>query len=31
MDFKSTKYCTWLEDENGKRIAVLEYPEVKLG
>ena len=31
MDFKSTKYCTWLEDENGKRIAVLEYPEVKPG
>lgn len=31
MNFKSTKYCTWLEDENGKRIAVLEYPEVKPG
>ncbi len=31
MDFKSTKYCTWLEDETGKRIAVLDYPEVKPG
>jgi len=31
MDFKSTKNSTWLEDETGKRIAVLEYPEVKPG
>jgi hypothetical protein len=31
MDFKSNNSCTWLEDETGKRIAVLDYPEVKPG
>ncbi len=31
MDFKSDKFKTWLEDENGKQIAVLEYPEVRPG
>ena len=31
MEFKSTKSYTWLEDENGKRIAVIEYPESKPG
>lgn len=31
MEFKSDKSCTWLEDENGKRVAVLEYPESRPG
>ena len=28
MNFKSDKNKTWLEDENGKEIALLEHPEV---
>lgn len=31
MVFKSDKMKTWLEDENGKQIAVLDHPEVRLG
>ena len=31
MEFKSDKSCTWLEDKNGKRVAVLEYPELRPG
>ena len=28
MDFKTEKNRTWLEDENGKVIALLDHPEV---
>jgi len=31
MDFKSDNTSTWLEDENGEIIALIEYPEVKPG
>ncbi len=31
MDFKSDKNMTWLEDESGRRVAYLEYPEVRPG
>ena len=31
MVFKSDKMKTWLEDENGKQIAVLDHPEVRPG
>ena len=31
MEFKSDKNKTWLEDENGKQLALLEYPEVRPG
>ena len=29
MEFRSDKSKTWLEDENGKQIAVLDHPEVR--
>ena len=29
MTYKSEKNKTWIEDDNGKQIAILEYPEVK--
>ena len=31
MDFKTEKSRTWLEDENGKQIALLDHPEVREG
>ncbi len=31
MDFKSEKEKTWLEDESGRQVAVLEHPEVRPG
>jgi len=31
MNFKSNSSSTWLENENGKRVALLEYPEVRPG
>ena len=31
MEFRSDKSKTWLEDENGKQIAVLDHPEVRPG
>ena len=29
MNCKSEDNKTWIEDDNGKQIAILEYPEVK--
>ena len=31
MEFKSDQAKTWLEDENGKKIALLDHPEVRSG
>ena len=31
MDFKTDKTKTWLEDENGRRIALLDHPENEKG
>ena len=31
MEFKSDDKKTWLEDENGKQIALLDHPEVRPG
>ena len=31
MEFKSDGIKTWLEDENGKQIALLDHPEVRPG
>ena len=31
MEFKSDKNRTWLEDENGRQIALLDHPEVRPG
>lgn len=31
MNYKSEKNKTWIEDDNGRQIAFLEYPEVKPG
>ena len=31
MDFKSNSSRIWLEDENGKVVALLDYPEVSPG
>lgn len=31
MDFKSNNDRIWLEDENGKVVALLDYPEVSPG
>jgi predicted GNAT family acetyltransferase len=31
MDFKSDNNKTWLENEEGKVVALLEYPEVRPG
>ena len=31
MEFKFDKAKTWLEDENGKQVAVLDHPEVRPG
>lgn len=31
MTYKSENNKTWIEDDNGKQIAILEYPEVKPG
>ena len=31
MEFKSDKARTWLEDDNGKQIALLDHPEVRPG
>ena len=31
MEFKSDQAKTWLEDENGKQIALLDHPEVRPG
>ena len=31
MEFKSNEAKTWLEDENGKQVAVLDHPEVRPG
>ncbi|MCR4711201.1 MAG: N-acetyltransferase [Clostridia bacterium] len=31
MEFLSNKEKMWLEDESGKEIAVLDYPEVRPG
>ena len=31
MDFKTDRTKTWLEDENGRQIAVLDYPEIRPG
>ena len=31
MKFKSNEAKTWLEDENGKQVAVLDHPEVRPG
>ena len=31
MDFKYDQNKTWLEDENGKQIALLDHPEVRPG
>lgn len=31
MEFKSDIARTWLEDDNGKQIALLDHPEVRPG
>ena len=31
MEFKYNEAKTWLDDENGKQIAVLDHPEVRPG
>ena len=31
MEFKANEAKTWLEDENGKQVAVLDHPEVRPG
>ena len=31
MEFKTEKEKTWLEDENGKQVALLDHPEVREG
>ena len=31
MEFKSDKARTWLENDNGKQIALLDHPEVRPG
>ncbi len=31
MEFKFDEAKTWLEDENGKQVAVLDHPEVRPG
>ena len=31
MEFRSDKNRTWLEDENGRQIALLDHPEVRPG
>ncbi|SFR81292.1 GNAT family N-acetyltransferase [[Clostridium] aminophilum] len=31
MEFKSNGSSTWLADESGKKIAVLDYPEIRPG
>ena len=31
MNYKSENNKTWIEDDKGKQIAILEYPEVKPG
>ncbi len=31
MEFKSDEKKTWLEDKNGKQIALLDHPEVRPG
>lgn len=31
MDFKTNDKRIWLEDENGKTVALLDYPEVAPG
>ena len=31
MIFHNNKEKTWIEDETGRRIAVLEHPEVRPG
>ncbi len=31
MDFKSNSSRIWLEDENGKVVALLDYPEISPG
>ena len=31
MTYKSENNKTWIEDDNGRQIAILEYPEVKPG
>ena len=31
MTYKSENNKTWIEDDKGKQIAILEYPEVKPG
>lgn len=31
MEFKSNDVKMWLEDENGKTVALLDYPEVSRG
>ena len=31
MDFKTEKDKTWLEDESGKQVALLDHPEVREG
>lgn len=28
MDFKEDKNCVWVEDESGRRIAWVEFPDV---
>ncbi|WP_191017213.1 GNAT family N-acetyltransferase [Treponema zioleckii] len=31
MNYKSEKNKAWIEDENGRQVAVLDFPEVKPG
>ena len=31
MEFKTNEAKTWLEDENGKQIAVLDHPVIRPG
>lgn len=31
MNIHNNSQCTWLEDENGVRIALLDHPEVRPG
>ncbi len=31
MEFKTKQEKTWLEDESGKQLAVLDHPEVRPG
>ena len=31
MEFKFDEAKTWIEDENGKQVAVLDHPEVRPG